>query len=130
GANVRDASSAGFQNFLFSPAGSFTFAPGATSSATIVPTPGVAFGQSLASFLLGAPSTSGVFTPASTPNYQQRQYGAFLADTIRMSHLTLDLGVRYEIYSPVDVRTNGALVFNPANGATSPTQTIGDYRYG
>ena len=45
-----------------------------------------------------------------------------------MSRLTLDLGVRYEVYSPVDL--NSASLFTPGAGITGTTSSQGDYRLG
>lgn len=128
GVNVRDEWSTGFPNFLLGSAGSFAFAPGATTVPGGTLTPGTAFGSSFASFLLGAPQTSGIFNPAVQPSYRQRQYAAFIGDTVRMSRLTLDLGVRYEVYSPVDL--NSASLFTPGAGITGTTSSQGDYRLG
>src|SRR5439155_21851115 len=52
-----------------------------------------------------------------TPTIRQTQYAAWLGDTVKlMPHLTLDLGVRYEIYSPLEPRNaGGAQFFNAAN---------------
>ncbi len=130
GISVRDLRSSGFPDFLLGSAGSFTFGPGATSSAGATITPGTAFASSFASFLLGAPGTRGIFNPAVTPDYHQRQYAAFLDDTIRMSRLTAYFGVRYDVYSPVDVANS--TIFNPATAAASLTTTnsINDYHLG
>jgi hypothetical protein len=130
GVNARDQRSSGFPNFLYGGAGSFTFGPGATSIPGATVNPGTAFASSFASFLLGTPATSGVFNPATQPDYHQRQYAAFVTDTIRMSRLTIDLGARYEVYSPVDTVSSGTTIFSTSNGGTTTSQTFGDYRLG
>ena len=127
GADVRDMTSFGFPNFMFGSAGSFLFGPGSTSQVNGTIPPAAAFTQSFASFLLGAPSQSGVFSPLSGPRYQQRQYAGFVGDLLRWHHFTFDIGARYEVYSPVSV--NAASVFDLAATSVTPTQTIGNYNY-
>jgi hypothetical protein len=130
GADVRNLRTSGFPNFLLGSAGSFSFGPGPVSSAGANLTPGTDFGASLASFLVGAPQTSGIFNPAYTPFYSQWRYGGFIGDTIRMNRLTIDLSGRYELYSPIDLRgSSQAFQFNPATGATTPTGSLGAYHY-
>lgn len=131
GVNVHDLWSAGFPNFLLGPAGTFSFTPGATSLPGAAFSPGTAFASSFASFLLGSPTTSGIFNPTSQPSYRQRLYAAFVGDTIHMSRLTVSLGARYEVYSPIDVHgVNGLNILNPSTGSVASGQTLGDYHYG
>jgi hypothetical protein len=127
GADVRDMNSSGFPNFAFGTTGSFTFGPGATSLVTgTIPT-AAAFAQSFASFLVGTPSTSGLFSPVSTPTYHQRQYAGFIGDMIRFRHFTLNAGLRYEVYSPVSV--NAASIFNLSASSLSSGNSVGNYYY-
>jgi hypothetical protein len=116
GADYYQVRADGFQNLLYGPAGGYTFTSGATSI------PGASLGQygsfanSLAAFLLGVPTTSGVNTSAFLPSYISRQYGLYAADRVNiMSHLTLDLGVRWDLFLPVEPRNNAAnyFTFNP-----------------
>src|SRR5262249_21260868 len=52
-----------------------------------------------------------------------------LGDTIHMHHLTIDLGVRYEVQSPVRLNgANGGTIFNSAGNTF--VREIGDYRLG
>jgi Carboxypeptidase regulatory-like domain/TonB dependent receptor len=96
--------------------GTAFFGPGATMSAT---GPGISqFGapiNSFAAFLLGAPSQIGVENFLTTPTIRQTQYGLWIGDTIQLSsRLTADLGVRYEIYRPLEPRNaGGAAFFDP-----------------
>lgn len=130
GAEVRDLNSRGFNNFLFGPQGTFYFGPGATSVPGAAFDPNAAFLNSYAGLLLGAPTVSGSFLPIQQPNYHQRLYSAFLSDIVHVNQrLALDLGVRYEVYSPVtSSRGDGFSIFSPATGTTSTTGTIGSYR--
>ena len=130
GVDIRSLQSNGFPNYQSSTAGSFLFTPGGTSNPGATITPGTAFTNSLAAFLLGAPTTAGVFNPAYSPSYNQRSYAGFIGDTLHMNRLTIDLGVRYEIYSPVSVGSStGNVSYNALNNTTTPTSGIGNYYY-
>jgi len=102
----------------FGPNGTAYFGTGATMSAN-----GPALSQygalynSWAAFLLGAPSQVGISTNFVTPTIRQSQYAGWAGDTIQlMGRLTLDLGVRYDVYSPLEPRhAGGAQYFNASN---------------
>jgi hypothetical protein len=131
GADLRDLETAGFPNYQFSGAGSFLFSPGATSFPGATITPGSAFANSLAAFLLGAPTQAGIFNPIINPSYHERQYAGFIGDTIRMSRLTIDLGLRYEIFSPVTVGSaTGNVSYNVMNNTSTFGNGVGKYWYG
>jgi Carboxypeptidase regulatory-like domain len=131
GAEVRDLWSVGFPNFQFSTAGSFFFTPGPTSYPGATINPGTAFASSLASFLLGAPTETGIFNSITPPSYHERQYAGFVGDQIRMNRLTIDLGVRYEIFSPVTVKgINGETAYNFVNNTSTFGNSVGRYDYG
>lgn len=131
GMDVRDLSSSGFINPAFSSLGSFYFGPGPTSVVGATTAPGSALASSFASFLLGAPTTAGVFSYASNPAYHQRLYGLHIGDTLKLfTHLTIDLGLRYELYSPVDMGSaTGSTIFNPATNTVTFGDAVGDYHY-
>ena len=131
GVDVRDLSSNGFINPAFSNLGSFYFGPGPVSLSGAAIAPGSALASSFASFLLGAPTTAGVFSYASNPAYHQRQYAAHVGDTLKLfNRITLDLGLRYELYSPVQMGSaTGSTVYNPVTNAVSFGDTTGDYHY-
>jgi hypothetical protein len=116
GVTIRQMNAYGWTSFPLSPNGNFWFGPGATSlyPGTAAGTGSTLFQNSVASFLLGAPNASGQFNFADIPTYQQRLYGAFLSDTIRWKKLSVELGVRYDLFSPVQTaNANGALIFHP-----------------
>ncbi|MGI8988973.1 MAG: carboxypeptidase regulatory-like domain-containing protein [Bryobacteraceae bacterium] len=97
------------QGLNLGPRGLFQFNPGTTQ---LPGGPGLgSYGSvynSFASFLLGATDeTSRTFMPI-TPTNRQTQIGAFAQDTYQVRrNLTLDLGLRYENYSPVEPRYKG-----------------------
>ena len=99
------------QGLNLGPRGLFQFNPGTTQ---LNGGPGLgAYGSlynSLASFLIGGPDeTSRTFMPI-TPTNRQTQFGAFVQDTYQLTrNLTLDLGLRYEYYSPVKPRSKAEL---------------------
>ena len=125
GADVRELQVNGITNQFFSRSGSFVFGPGATlgsaaSAASL--TPATLQTNSLAGFLLGAPTQAGVATPTLEPGFRQRQYSAYLSDAVNLfQKVYLELGVRYDIFSPVDASNAGSSVtFNPATNTVTP----------
>jgi len=135
GLNIRSSQSFGFTEQLlglYGANGAFSFGPGPTSIAGgAAGGPNALFARSIASFLLGAPTTAGVYTPFTTPSFQQMQYSLYLSDTLRVSsRFTVDLGVRYEIYGPVETRhSTDAFLFNPAGASLTRGSSYnnGDY---
>lgn len=97
------------QGLNFGPRGMFNFNPGTTA---LRGGPGLGpfgqFGNSYASFLLGATDqTSRTFMPI-TPTNRQTQLFLFFHDTYQVSSkLTLDLGLRWELYTPIRPRYAG-----------------------
>ena len=131
GVDIRNIWSYGFQNFPYSTAGSFLFTPGPTSYPGATINAGTAFTSSMASFLLGAPTTSGIFNSLTIPSYYQNQYSGFIGDMIRMNRLTFDVGFRYEIYSPVTSSgLNGNATYSIVNNTTRFSNSTGNYYYG
>jgi hypothetical protein len=64
-------------------------------------------GDGVAALLLGYP-TSGAATITPAPNIQYDYWAGFVQDDWRLTHkLTLNLGLRYEYYSPYTERHNG-----------------------
>jgi hypothetical protein len=120
GVDIRRIRSDGWWESAWNPFGAngaAFFGPGVTMSAT---GPGLsaagAFPNAFASFLLGSPTQVGVSNFLTTPTIRQSQYGVWLGDTVNLaSRVSLDLGVRYEIYSPLEPhRSGGAGFFNAA----------------
>jgi len=121
GTDIRRIRSDGFTDSalgsLFGPAGTAYFGPGATlASGTGLSTYG-AFYNAFASFLLGAPTQVGVTNYYVAPSIRQSEYSAWLGDTIQIfRRVTLDLGARYEVYSPLEPgNTGGAAFFNASD---------------
>jgi hypothetical protein len=115
GVDIRRIRSDGFTEFPWNPFGTngtAYFGPGSTMSAT---GPGLSqfgeFGNSFAGFLLGTPNQVGVTNYLATPAIRQSQYGVWLGDVIQFHNLTLDLGVRWEVYRPLEANNTGAASF-------------------
>ncbi|HLK49463.1 MAG TPA: TonB-dependent receptor [Bryobacteraceae bacterium] len=119
GLDVRRIRSDGFLDTafgnVFGPNGTLYFGPGATLLNNGAPLSQYAeLYNSFAAFLLNAPSQTGVANYAVPPSVRESQYGLWIGDTIQVLHkVTLDLGLRYELYSPLEPRIRGgAAVFN------------------
>ncbi|HWE51857.1 MAG TPA: carboxypeptidase regulatory-like domain-containing protein, partial [Bryobacteraceae bacterium] len=110
----------GFQNLPYGPAGGYSFTSGAT--APLGSTSVALYPNALASFLLGAPTTSGIISSSYLPSYVSWQYGGYLDDQVKFGRLTMDLGLRYDYFRPVQPRSNAASydVFDPASGGLVP----------
>lgn len=98
------------------PRGLFQFNPGTTQ---LNGGPGLgpygSFVNAFASYMIGAPDETSRTFQTVTPTNRQTQIAGFIQDTYQLSpKLTLDLGVRYEWYSPVEPRyKGGASNFDP-----------------
>src|SRR5260370_11306304 len=118
----------GFQNFAYGPTGGFAFGPGATASPT---GPGLGpfglFANSFAAFLLGTASDAGRNLPNLTPAYNTTQGAIYLSDVLKLSdRLTLNLGARWEVFSPLSSRySGGVFIYNPATNNLLPINTNG-----
>src|SRR5574340_358632 len=117
GTDIRRFRTDGFSNLALSPFGSVTFGPGATLA------PGAAgfgplgaFANSYAAFLLGAPSTIGSANYTEAPSIRQSWYSLYLSDNIQvLRRLNVDLGVRWDVFSPLEPRrAGGAMFYDPA----------------
>ena len=89
--------------------GLFVFNPGTTQ---LVGGPGLgsfgAFANSFASFLIGAADLVGRTYLTTTPTNRQTQFFTFVQDKFQVSpRLTLDLGLRYELYTTIKPRGKG-----------------------
>jgi len=117
GTDIRRFRTDGFLDSMFGVNGSAFFGPGATLSAN-----GPALSQygglynSWAAFLLGAPSQTGSVNYTMPPSVRQSEYSLWVGDAIRlMPRASLELGVRYEVYSPLEPRiAGGAQFFDPS----------------
>jgi hypothetical protein len=121
GVDIRRIRSDGFNNPLFGPNGTAFFGPGAT---LLAGAPLSANGQlynSWAAFLMGAPTQIGISNTFVTPTIRQTQSAIWIGDTVQlMNRLTADVGVRYQVYSPLEPgKPGGAQFFNPADNTFS-----------
>ncbi len=124
GVDIRRYRSDGFLDSMlgtqFGAGGTAYFGPGATllNNGAALSQYGE-FYNAFAAFLLGAPSQVGSAGYLTTPTVRQTESGLWLGDTIQvLRKVTLDLGVRYEVFSPLEPRNpGGAGVFNTAANA-------------
>jgi len=94
------------------PAGNFTFSRGFTQRIPAEATPQT--GDAIASLLLGNPA-SGRLGVAPQPAIQSKYYAVFAQDDWKFnSHLTLNLGLRWEFETPNTERFNRLSNFDPA----------------
>jgi hypothetical protein len=108
------------QGLNLGPRGQFLFNPGTTA---LPGGPGLGtfgtFGNSFAAYLLGAvDQTSRTYMPI-TPTNRQTQAFFFFQDTYQLSpKLTLDIGLRYEVYTTVKPRyAGGASNYEPTSNS-------------
>ncbi|MDQ6706843.1 MAG: TonB-dependent receptor, partial [Acidobacteriota bacterium] len=97
------------QGLNLGPRGLFQFNPGTTALVGGPPLgPNGTFANSFASFLLGtSDQVSRTFMPI-TPTNRQTQFFSFFQDTYQFNtKLTLDIGLRYELYTTVQPRYKG-----------------------
>lgn len=102
------------------PRGLFNFNPGVTQlRGGPALGPFGAFGNAYAGFLLGAPDQSSRTYLTVTPTNRQTHLFGFVNDSWRVnSRLTLDFGLRYELYTPVVPRyPGGAANYDPTRNA-------------
>jgi hypothetical protein len=97
-------------------AGSFTFATAQTNSTAGLA--GGSGGNAFASMLLGYPSALNRNFGLVSPTYQTTEYGNYFQDDWRVTRkLTLNLGVRWDIFRPFKERNNSISNFDPSNPA-------------
>ena len=120
GADVRRFRTDGFTDTafgsLFGPNGTAYFGPGATLANGGALSPYGELYNSLAAFLVGAPSQIGVSDYLAPPSIRQTVYGLWVGDTLQLlQRVTLSLGARYEVYSPLTPDHAGdEAIFNPS----------------
>ena len=114
------------------PAGTIGVSSGFTAQPSLS---GVVTGSSLASFMLGDPTSYARDYPLGPWGLRNIDFGVYIDDLVRVSdRLTLDLGLRYEIFTPLsevfnrisnyDLETKTLLL---AGVNTSNTTIHGDY---
>ncbi|HEY3841006.1 MAG TPA: TonB-dependent receptor [Bryobacteraceae bacterium] len=97
----------GFQNLMAGSSGAFDFTSGATSlNGGNVLGPYSGYANSFAAFLLGTPTTASVGQSYVSPSNYTAQWSGYLADTFQVTkNLTLDIGIRYDLFSPLTPRS-------------------------
>jgi hypothetical protein len=134
GTDIRRIRSDGFTDTMFGSMfganGTAYFGPGVTllnNGAAL--SPYATTYNSFAAFLLGQPSQIGAVNYFTNPTIRQTEYAFWLGDRVQfMRRFTLDLGVRYELYSPLEAaHAGGAAFFNPANNTFNYSGMNGTY---
>ena len=120
GADVRRIHDNLLQDQTYSARGSINFSEGTTACANCSSTGGSTatdIGNEMASFLLGVPNTVGRDVNTYFPRYRQWWIFAFGGDKWQVTpKLTLDLGLRWELYPPATPGTpQGFSNYNPTN---------------
>jgi hypothetical protein len=109
----------GFQNLNYGPSGAFNFEAGATSlNGGAALGPYSSYANSFAAFLLGAPTQVAAGQSFVSPSNYTAQWSGYLADTFQVTHnLTLDIGIRYDLFSPLQPRSSaGNFIYDlPSN---------------
>ncbi len=122
----------GFATNQYGPQGGYVFGSGATTlpGASTLGQSGE-FPSAFAAFLLGAPSQIGAGATPYASNYQYQTSG-YIDDKIRpFSRLTLDLGVRYDFFTPLQPRKAAGLsVYDPITNNLLPVGQGGIDRRG
>jgi hypothetical protein len=103
------------QTQIYSVRGQYRFRPGTTGRNGDAANLG--FANAFASFLLDRPNEYGRDLVEQFPEYQQRPFFTYIQDKWQINkRLTLDLGMRYELYPPATPRHNGGFSnYNPAD---------------
>jgi hypothetical protein len=115
---------------MFGPTGTAYFGPGATLLNNGAPLSMYATTyNSLAAFLMGSPSQIGATNYFVTPTIRQTEYSVWAGDKIQFHRrFTLDLGVRYELFSPLSsMHTGGAAFYNSSNNTFNYAGVGGAY---
>ena len=114
GVDVRRIHDDLLQDQTFSPRGAYTFNDVQTSDAN---SPGTTVANNIASFLLDQPSQVGRDLNTFFPRYRQWWVFSFVSDKWQAtSKLTLDLGVRWDIYPPATPKESGGFSnYDPVN---------------
>jgi len=129
GAQVVQIRADGFNQPELSQRGTFNFGPGATSLSQGNGSSQNFSNNSFAAFLLGRPTNAGVSFFEQTPTYRQTLTSGYVTDTINLwKNLHIELGVRYDVFSPLRTRLDtGAAGFDVSTNTRSLGNGAGDY---
>ena len=125
GVDVRRIRADGFTETpftsAFGPNGTAYFGPGTSLANGAALSPYGELYNSYAGFLAGAPSQVGLSSYLTTPTIRQTEYAAWVGDTLKfMQRFTLDLGLRYDLFSPLTARNpGGAQFYDPTTDSFS-----------
>jgi hypothetical protein len=102
-----------FTQILGSPAGSFNF----DTSFTADPANPANTGNAFADFLLGVPSSGGLIRNSGLAGLRNTEFGAYWQDTWKVnSKLTLNYGIRYDLFTPQTEEYDRITNFDPVQG--------------
>jgi len=105
-----------------------SFAQGQTA---FTPGQGNLTGDSLASFLIGAPQETSFAVIAIQPRFNQHYYGGYIEDDFKVrNNLMLNLGLRYDVETPRHEAHNFESVFDPTATNPSATGVLGALAFG
>lgn len=99
--------------------GTFTFSGLATSQLDATGTPTAASGYDFADFLLGLPQSSSIRFGSSSNYYRSWNWNAFIQDDWKLRpNLSLSMGLRYELFGPMQERYGRLANLDVAPGFT------------
>ena len=123
GVDIRRLRDDLLQTQAYNPRGRYHFGVSQTS----IPSASTSFGNSLASFLLDAPSDIGRDYPVIFPAYRAWEFFTFVQDKwVVTPKLTVDIGLRWEFYPPATPAHTGGFSQYDASNNTLNVAGIGN----
>lgn len=122
GADIWGVRMDGWPTSAYSPLGGFVYEPGATYAPGAVIGPYSDYVNSFAAFLLGTPTQASVGRRSVRPSTYTWMTSGYVADTFQVSStLTVDVGLRYEFFAPLQPRRAAdAAIFDPSTASLLP----------